>query len=237
MKATASDATEVKPILLLDVDGVVFDSNATKQRNIFEVALPIVGQERAEALRRDFVARSGLPREGKIAAILGQDSADYFEVLTRYTARNAETLLDVPFTAGAEAVLEALAGRYRLVALSGADEKELHALFAARGIARLFFAIRGGPLTKLRNLRCFEAEDVVVFVGDARVDVETAQAAGLPFCFMSGYTEWSDWQDRLREDARLGWQPVACIRQLPELLESLPALAPRRLQPLTGRNA
>jgi len=180
-----------RPLILLDVDGVILDSNQLKSDNIYRAALPVCGADRAAALRDDFIQRSGVPRETKIADALGAETPAYHAVLTGYNALNAETLAHVSLTPDADAVLAALSASYALVAMSGADERELHRLFNQRQLIQYFEVVRGGPLDKVRNLAAFVGLPAVLYVGDALADQHAACHYGVPFCYMSGYAATS----------------------------------------------
>ena len=211
-------------MILLDVDGVIFDSNRLKSDNIYQAALPVCGAERAAALRDDFVMRSGVPREVKISDALGAASPSYQAVLSAYNALNADTLTRVPLTPDAEAVLAVLSVEYALVAISGADERELHRLFNQRGLMQYFDVVRGGPLDKVRNLAAFVGLPALLYVGDALADQHAACHYGVPFCYMSGYA--ASEPDRLRQSGLPIAYQIRNLAELPTVISACAAPVP-----------
>lgn len=214
-------ATAWRPLIILDVDGVIFDSNRLKSDNIYEAALKVCGAERAATLRDDFVMRSGVPREVKIAEALGAASPSYQAVLSAYNALNADTLMRVPLTPDAEAVLAALSAEHTLVAMSGADERELHRLFNQRGLMQYFEVVRGGPLDKVRNLAAFVGLPALLYVGDALADQHAACHYGVPFCYMSGYAATEP--ERMQQSGLPIAYQISNLAELPAVINACAA--------------
>lgn len=201
-----------KALLILDVDGVIFDSNALKERNILQAASALCDSETAQSFCRYFTRNNGLPREAKIFGYFAGREALAGELLKKYNALNAEMLHDVAFTEGALEKIQALSHRFGLVGLSGGLETEVHELFAHKGLSQYFFHIRGGPLTKEANLRAFTDFEIALYVGDSEADFRAARAFGIPFCFMHGYTQFEGWESFLE-----AYPDVHVIRHLSEL--------------------
>lgn len=126
------------------------------------------------------------------------DGPDLDALLVRYAAAVREGLRTCAVTPGLSD-LRALTPGARWLIVSGGDQAELRAVFAARGLATLFDGgIFGSPDTKDTILAREQARGGIaapaLFLGDSRYDHEAASAAGLDFVFVSGWSEFSGWE-------------------------------------------
>lgn len=189
--------------VLFDCDGVVLDSNAIKTE-AFRVALAGEPEDRVEALVTHHRATGGVSRYEKLNRYFseaGRVGADLEAALAAALARFGEhvraALRGCPMVPGADDVLTRLTGASRRVYLvSGGDESELRDVFAERGLSRHFEAIMGSPTPKDKHLSRLREEGVFeaggIFLGDARLDMEVADAFGLDFVFVAGVSDWAE---------------------------------------------
>lgn len=184
--------------LILDVDGVIFDSNTLKENNIRAVAAEFLTGDRLSEFINYFIGGNGIPRETKIAAFFGQDSAEYHQVLEAYNALNGQTLYTVAQTKGAGHFLKKYSGM-SIWAVSGGAENEVKELFNRNQLTKYFKGIHGGPVSKKEYLQLIDPPAPVLYVGDSKVDHETARHTGTDFCFMYAYTQFHDWEKYFRD--------------------------------------
>lgn len=101
--------------------------------------------------------------------------------------------------------------------LSGGDQSELLSVFNERELDQYFKKILGSPLTKIENLNILVKSKCIkkptVLFGDARSDMNTAQSAELDFCFIYGFSEWSDGIDVVTKNS------MPCYKDFVDLLE------------------
>jgi phosphoglycolate phosphatase-like HAD superfamily hydrolase len=179
--------------ILLDMDGVLIDSNAIKARNIEQAAL-FKGQAFARRFAADFVAGSGIPRETKIAQWFSDDEAS--EVLATYNRLNAETLHQAEVLPGVAAFLDHLrALSVSISVFTGGLRAEAVQMLAEKGMLDYFVDVYGGPLTKEENFSRRDHLAPIVMFGDSRVDYEFAQSCGLDFVFVAGATHFLGWRE------------------------------------------
>jgi phosphoglycolate phosphatase-like HAD superfamily hydrolase len=104
--------------------------------------------------------------------------------------------------------LRAATHRARWLIVSGGDQGELRDIFSTRGLSSLFDGgIMGSPDTKDFILkREIELGNIVfpaLFLGDSRYDYEVAISSGLDFIFVSGWTEFREWQELVEKNSLL----------------------------------
>jgi phosphoglycolate phosphatase-like HAD superfamily hydrolase len=184
--------------LILDVDGVILDSNHLKEQNIHQAAKPFGDPIEIAEFVRYFVDLNGVPREHKINKFFGRQPDVSRTILRRYNALNQATLLEVELTKGCQAFLLAQAHKQPTYALSGGKESEVKAVLNRKGLASYFKKIMGGPTTKSEHLERLPITRPAVFVGDSRHDAEVAKRFDLKFIFMHQYTQFQDWKSHFR---------------------------------------
>lgn len=180
--------------IILDVDGVIFDSNLLKENNIRQAASQLLQGEALDDFVHRFTSQNGVTRQTKIAAQFGVDTSDYQLVLDTYEKLNETSLYEVSFTENAKEVIAELSNTCRLIALSGGEEREVRKLFEIKGITAFFDKICGGPKGKKEHLDELKIEGDVWFFGDSKMDFESAKHIGARFIFLFGYTQMKDWK-------------------------------------------
>lgn len=186
--------------IILDCDGVVFDSNKSKSE-AFRRALRENGieQKHIDEFIEYHITYGGISRYVKleylIREILNQDfDKKFYEILLKsYARHSAEAYLEVPFTVGCLAFLAyAKKQSIDLFIASGSDEAELREVFEKRGIKHYFKEVYGSPKTKNNIVGFITAKlkkEEVMMVGDAVSDLNAAHLAKIVGYGMTGYSE------------------------------------------------
>lgn len=211
--------------ILFDCDGVLLDSNEVKSRAFFELALPY-GVDAATRFVEDHRARGGVSRFVKIreffSDILGRTDGTEEEqqhMLASYSEIVRNGLLDCPETRGARTLLNELQheGANSFV-VSGSAEDELAAILQARGLERYFLGVFGSPRNKHEILQDLVSSKQLrlpaVFIGDSRVDYETARSFSLDFVMVTDYSDWKDAQTVLVTETTIKVTTVDHLEQL-----------------------
>jgi phosphoglycolate phosphatase-like HAD superfamily hydrolase len=217
MQASPDDIAAV----VFDCDGVLLDSNALKTA-CFEEVLLASGYAAPDVARFVTFQRAsfGMSRYRLFESFLGWELAhrpdlDRDALVARYAEALAGRYVHAAATPGMREVVRRLAARLPVYIASGSDEAELRGVMAARGDAAPFRLILGSPTTKPENLRIILADLArdggaaapgrVVFVGDARADLEAAEAVGMGFVYMDAF---SAAQAAMREAVRQRGLPL-----------------------------
>ena len=198
-------------MILLDVDGVILDSNQLKSEAIFQATLKFTNHETAREFTNYFTALNGVPREIKINHYFAESSING-KILEAYNDLLRDSAKDVKMTEGAIEFLELKSKETTLVALSGASHSELVSIFKSLRINQFFSQIFGGPTSKTENIENIDTSKVKYYVGDSIVDYELALANNIPFIFMNGYTQIDNWEELFRKDNK-----VKIIKNLTEI--------------------
>jgi len=198
--------------LVFDCDGVVLDSNRIKTE-AFRVAAMPWGAAAADALVAYHVAHGGVSRHVKFRHFLDRivpdlgarnaTGAGLDDLLTTYAGAVRDGLASCAVAEGLADLRTATADARWLI-VSGGDQTELRAVFAARGLDRLFDGgIFGSPDDKdtilARELAAGTITRPALFLGDSRYDHVAARRAGLDFVFVSGWSEMAGWHAYLRD--------------------------------------
>ncbi len=189
--------------LVFDCDGVVLDSNRVKTDAFRQAALPY-GAQAAEALVQWHVANGGISRYKKFAYFLtyivpqGAQGPDIDALLAAYAQSVQEGLATCAIAEDLER-LRAQTPNVPWLIVSGGDQAELRKVFAARGLDHLFDGgIFGSPDTKevilARELGNGTITKPALFLGDSTYDHRASTGAGLDFVFVSGWSEYEDWE-------------------------------------------
>lgn len=186
-------------VLLFDCDGVILDSNQVKV-DAFADALAqypadVVGRFLEHHRATGGVSRFVKLREFFTSYVVVDDPAVHLErALDAFTQHARHGLLRAPLLPGLQALLERPSGPRYVV--SGGAQVELSDVFATRGLERYFAQILGSPTTKEQHLRALQEGGELtapgVFFGDARKDMEVAEAFGLDFVFVSAVSDWPE---------------------------------------------
>lgn len=175
------------PVVALDLDGVLVDSEPVKLASFLDAVRPDVTPEELALADRYNHAHRGIPRSQKFdhiaRSILHVPAPSRENLITgwgrRYAAaleaREAEVMI-------APGVLELLAlTAFRFVVVSSAPEPEIKRLLTHHRLLSSFDEIHGHPKTKGDALAVIARQGFCVFVGDAPADAQAAHDAGVPF--------------------------------------------------------
>lgn len=180
--------------VLLDMDGVLFDSNFQKEHNIYSSVINYYPRETAKKFTEYFIALNGVPREEKIFGYFPNTEVAE-KILYDYNKLNDNSLGEVSFIPGVKSFIEYLANKkVPLHLLSGGGLKEVNWLLANKKVKSYFSEIMGGPLKKKENLEKVTLKKPVIYFGDSNVDFEISQLFNYDFVFVSGYTQFINWQ-------------------------------------------
>ena len=199
--------------LILDVDGVIFDSNKTKENNIHLATTKFTNSQIADEFTRYFIGLSGIPREKKINSYFKGDPEVADQILNYYNELNDHELNNAKMTSNADHFIKDCTDDLTLIALSGGSINEIKRLFDQFLLTPHFKYIFGGPKTKEENMTGINPTKPLLYIGDSSVDYEVAAKLGADFIFMYGYTSLTGWQDFLKKN-----KEIESIKSLDELI-------------------
>lgn len=196
--------------LVFDCDGVILDSNKIKTAAFYEAALPY-GQSAAQTLVEYHTANGGVSRYKKFRYFLEHIAAEgggpsFEELLAAYALAVREGLESCAVAQGLEQLRE-ITPNARWMVASGGDQQELREVFGKRDIAGFFDSgIYGSPTPKMDIVKEAQKQGTLgrsaLLLGDSKYDHQVAEAFGLDFVFVSGWSEVKDWP-RWVEDSSL----------------------------------
>ena len=184
--------------LFLDFDGVLVDSNSIKTEAFFELAMKFFSTEAAKALVDHHQQNPGGSRFTKLAWLLSnyppnQPTLNQSELESEFSSLVLEKIRTANRTP--DLMLRLRDSNYVSHILSAAPSLEITDLVQSFGWEDVFESrIHGSPETKVEHLnklgKLVNLENSI-FVGDAPTDFEVAQQFGMPFVFVSDWSEWS----------------------------------------------
>ncbi len=184
--------------IVLDFDGVIVDSNHTKQRCIQFASEDICDLKKQDDFVSYFVQNNGVPREYKINIFFKEEDA--IKVLSRYNECLKNTLYKIEPTKGVREFLDLLKFyKKNIHILSGGDGAEVSTLVDKFFQEELFSSIMCGPKTKEENLDEIRLSGKTLFIGDSLKDYEVANKYGFDFIFMYGYTQFEEWNEFFKD--------------------------------------
>jgi len=181
-------------ILILDVDGVLLDSNTIKERNIASAAAPYLSKDRLKKFISYFTGLNGIPREKKVRDFFREENKTASQILLAYDRLNEQNLHQAEKTPGCREFLERWSKACPLYALSGGEQTEVRGVLKGAKIDSFFKGIYGGPMTKQQHLESLSFQGKVVFIGDSLYDAEVAEQFNFTFVFMYQFSQFSDWK-------------------------------------------
>ena len=212
---------------VFDCDGVVLDSNRIKTEAFRVSALPW-GSDATDALVAYHVANGGISRPRKFsyflesilpkhahAAVSRIDGSGLDELLACFAQAVRDGLMSCAVAEGLEELRAQTPGATWYI-VSGGDQAELREIFAARGLDQFFDGgIYGGPDSKdlilAREIAGGTLRTPALFLGDSRYDYEAAQRAGLDFVFVSGWTEFNEWESFVGNNSL---EALSCLKEM-----------------------
>lgn len=187
---------------IFDCDGVIVDSNEIKSAG-FVAALEGEPEDAVNAFIKYHQDNGGISRFVKFrkyytdihpSESIEQSTAS---ALKRYANYLAEELPKAALVTGVAGVIEEMHGNsIPLYVISGGEETEVRALLHNKQLADHFIEINGSPITKLQHLDRLKDQSLLdgngIYFGDGSGDYKAAQQFDIPFCFVSGVSEWTD---------------------------------------------
>ena len=199
--------------IILDVDGVIFDSNKTKENNINMAVKQITNSKVANEFTPYFMRLSGIPREQKINSFFSDEPELAYQILNYYNKLNDQSIYNVKLTKNCTSFIKYCNTGIALIALSGGALSEIEKLFDINKLTPYFTHIFGGPKSKDENISTIKLTPPVLYIGDSSVDYETSSKLNADFIFMYGYTSFQDWQTFVKNKDQ-----IEIIRDLQELI-------------------
>lgn len=177
-------------LIFWDFDGVIKDSLEVKTRAFVELFEPY-GAEVAGRVREHHLANGGMSRFDKLPLYLrwaGEESSQsrVSECCDRLGRLVLQGVIDAPWVPGVEAYLRSNPHRQNFVLVSATPQDELEQIIHALQLTGCFIRIFGAPTRKQDAIRttlteCGLDASTCLMIGDARADLEAAQANQVPF--------------------------------------------------------
>ena len=189
--------------VLFDCDGVLLDSNRVKTQ-AFEQVLAGAEPGKLRRFLAEHRATGGVSRYEKFRRWYGEIEGTTTGLDARVAAAAArfsefarKGLRGVSPLPGVRERLAMLHGRgVPMFVVSGGDQDEVREALEHHRLASFFESILGSPVTKAEHFARLASQrrltPPTLYVGDARLDMEMAQAHGLDFLFVAGATDWPD---------------------------------------------
>uniref|UniRef100_A0A7S4WCW4 Uncharacterized protein n=1 Tax=Alexandrium monilatum TaxID=311494 RepID=A0A7S4WCW4_9DINO len=196
-------------LIVMDCDGVIFDSNDLKTSAYRAAITAMEGEALAERFVREIHLRD-------VSVARGVKFEEFFSTLAPKPAAERQTFIDRAFEAYAagckrayaelapKAAALAVARRAPTYVVSGGDHAELQWVFRHHGITSTFREVRGsgvGGATKPKHIeqileRTGVAPANILFIGDGWTDFKTAQQFGIHFAFLREMSDWHAWREQ-----------------------------------------
>lgn len=205
--------------VVLDCDGVVFDSNGLKLK-AFQKTLAAFPQADVEQAVFYMKENFGKGRRDLFTYFISNytnlDSEKVLPELMKSYGLECEKLYQTAsFTQGFHAFSQEVSKRAQLFIASGNAEDELQRAFQKRQIGHLFQGIYGSPRKKtellLELVKKYPKENFVM-IGDAYADLCAAENAGMPFIYVGKYSTDHERMKRLGQSR--GYRMVQDLGEL-----------------------
>ena len=197
--------------IIFDCDGVILNSNFKKSEAYRYAAIDFgATKEQAEKLVQYHVENTGISRYVKfeyfLTNILQQsfNEEDFSFLIKSLNHHVLKILNDCEVANGLDKLREVTKNQHWMV-MSGGDQEEVRTILASKHLDHLFdYGIYGSPDSKhdivkhhLENKLDFMP---AIFFGDAEYDIKTAKHFNLDFIFISGWSDFSDWEETVKKE-------------------------------------
>jgi len=197
--------------IIFDCDGVLLNSNFKKSEAYRYAAIDFgASEEQAEKLVQYHVENTGISRYVKfeyfLTNILQQsfNEEDFSFLIKSLNHHVLKILNDCEVATGLDKLRELTKNQHWMV-MSGGDQEEVRTILASKHLDHLFdYGIYGSPDSKhdilkhhLENKYDFMP---AIFFGDAEYDIKTAKNFNLDFVFISGWTDFSGWEEIIKRE-------------------------------------
>jgi len=191
--------------ILFDCDGVILNSNQLKTQAYYNATFPSYGHELASSLTTYLAQNTGKPRDHFFDHFLRNivppdiSGSGLKELVSAVTKEVYKGLMECEVSPCLFELREKTPDT-KWFLVSGGVEKELRDVFQNRSLFDLFDGgIYGGPMTKDEILGSLINKNHIKFpalsIGDSQYDYEVASRVKLDFLFVSGWSEFKDWQN------------------------------------------
>ena len=177
-------------LIFWDFDGVIKDSVDVKAQAFVNLFAPY-GVEIAEKVRAHHEANGGMSRFDKLPLYLrwaGEEPSEerVHEFCNRFSQLTLQEVIDAPWVPGAERYLRTNPYGQIFVLVSATPKGELCQILRALDLRKCFSAMFGATTSKNGAIRMTLgsrgiASQHCLMIGDARADMEAAQANQVPF--------------------------------------------------------
>ncbi len=193
-------------IIILDCDGVIFDSNYLKIDAFAKTFEELEFEKKdVETFRNYMKDNFGISRyefaKYFIKDILGKyfDKILYENILKLYSQKVYELYLTAEFTKNLIKFLQYYQNKNLYIA-SGSDQKELRDIFKQKDLQSYFKGVFGSPKKKSNIVKdIVSANKNTIMIGDAQSDMLAAKENDIDFIFMSSYST----SDTMKQDISL----------------------------------
>lgn len=166
---------------IFDFDGVIFDTNSLKEKNIFK-AVSLFEPGSAQSFTKFFTQNNGIPREEKIFS-KRLKKINQEKIFNAYEKLNKNLLEATPID-GVIDFLQLLHKKNMKVSiLSGGSKKEILEILETKKLINIFDKVLAGPLSKEKNILKLELKNSIYF-GDSSHDIRVANKFKIPIIFV-----------------------------------------------------
>jgi len=177
-------------LIFWDFDGVVKDSIEVKTQAFVKLFQPF-GDTIAERVKNHHEAHGGMSRFEKLPLYLqwaGKDPSEsrVSDFCDQFGQLVLQGVIDASWVSGAEAFLRTNPYQQTFVLVSATPQDELEKILSALDLARCFAEVFGAParkqdaIRKILATRGLDPHDCLM-IGDARADLDAAEANQVPF--------------------------------------------------------
>jgi phosphoglycolate phosphatase-like HAD superfamily hydrolase len=177
-------------LIFWDFDGVIKDSVEVKTRAFVKLFEPF-GAEVAERVREHHVANGGMSRFDKLPIYLqwaGEKPSQsrVSECCDQFGQLVLQGVINAPWVPGVEAYIRSNPFQQIFVLVSATPQDELEQILRALNLTACFTGVFGAPTRKKDAIRMTIAargldSSVCLMIGDARADLEAAEANHILF--------------------------------------------------------
>lgn len=177
-------------LIFWDFDGVIKESIEVKTLAFVKLFEPF-GAEVAERVREHHMANGGMSRFDKLPIYLrwaGEEPSQFrvSEYCERFGQLVLQGVIDAPWVPGVESYLRSNPYRQTFVLVSATPQDELEQILHALHLSECFTGVFGAPTRKHDAIRETLAAhrlaaNACLMIGDARADIEAAEANQVPF--------------------------------------------------------
>lgn len=177
-------------LIFWDFDGVIKDSVDVKTQ-VFVKLFASYGSQVTEQVKSHHEANGGMSRFDKLPLYLRwvgenptQDRVNEF--CKRFSEMALQGVIDAPWVPGAEDYIRMNPRRQTFVLVSATPQEEIEQIMQALDLQKCFSTVFGAPTSKKEAIRMTLNRYNIppqncLMVGDARADMEAAQANQVPF--------------------------------------------------------